>query len=153
MDRLEPDAFASQYERDFYTWTQEQAAALRRRDAAALDWDNLAEEIDALGRSEREAVESHLETIVEHLLKLVFSPVDSPRRGWRVSVAAARVNADRKLTPTYRRHLAETLATRYGYGRRLAAAGLAEDGLTAADLPTECPWTLDQLLDPDFWPF
>lgn len=152
MDRLEPDACASQYERDFFIWTQQQAAVLRRRDAAALDWDNLAEEIDALGRSERDSVESHLETIVEHLLKLAFSPVDSPRRGWRVSVATARVNLDKKLTPTYRRHLVETLAARYDYGRRLAAAGLAEDGLSPADLPTECPWTFEQLLDSDFWP-
>lgn len=152
MDRLEPDAVASQYERDFYTWTQEQAAALRRRDAAALDWDNLAEEIDALGRSERHAVDSHFRTLIEHLLKLAHSPAVYLRGDWMATVARVRDQLQDCLTATLVRTARDNLAGNYLRARRVAALALAQDGLTAADLPAECPWTLDQLLDPDFWP-
>ncbi len=157
MDRIDTDPRPlrqanADYERDFYAWTQAQAAALRRADAVGVDWRNVAEEIESLGRNDRESVESHLETVIEHLLKLTFSPTAEPRRGWRVSVATARVNLDKKLTPTYRRHLEDTLSMRFGYGRRLANAGLAQDGVSATDLPAACPWSLEQLLDADFWP-
>jgi hypothetical protein len=59
----------SDYGADFYQWTQMQAAALRAKDFAALDLDNLAEEIGSLGRSDRRAIVSHLECLLLHLLK------------------------------------------------------------------------------------
>ena len=62
------------YERDFCHWTAEQAAALRaaaaRRLDLALDFENLAEEIESLGRSDRRALVSHIKRVIEHLLKL-----------------------------------------------------------------------------------
>lgn len=82
------------YHRDFYSWTQAQARAVR---AAAhggnqpIDWANLAEEIEALGRSERREVASRLRTIIEHLLKLMVSPAAAPRRGWTGTVLRMRM--------------------------------------------------------------
>lgn len=149
------------YEDDYYAWTQAQADALRRMAAARLnadvDWENVAEEIADLGRSERNAVESHLETIIEHLLKLMVSPAGHPRNGWPrngwiESVGNARIALEKGLSPTLRRHLGDTLADRYRYGRKKAALGLARDGLGIDDLPAECPWTLDRLLDDGFLP-
>jgi len=85
------------YHRDFYAWTQAQAHAVR---AAAnggnqpIDWENLAEEIEALGRSERREVTSRLRTIIEHLLKLAVSPAVAPRRDWTGTVPRTRLELD-----------------------------------------------------------
>ena len=71
----------SDYDIDFYAWTQEQAAVLRAKESKTLDWDNLAEEIESLGRSERLAIESHLQNLLTHLLKWRYDPATEPRRG------------------------------------------------------------------------
>jgi hypothetical protein len=84
------------YEIDLVEWSERQAALLRRRAAgelineADLDWPNIAEEIDAAGRSERSALASHIRVILEHLAKLEASPASEPRAGWRLTVLRAR---------------------------------------------------------------
>ena len=82
------------YDRDFVAWSKEQAAALRAAARAGsnlqLDWDNLAEEVETLGASERRALHSQLQRILRHLLKLEFSPAVDPRRGWVETVEDAR---------------------------------------------------------------
>lgn len=144
------------YDSDFYAWTIAQAAAVRRagelRPNQDVDWENVAEEIEALGRNDLDTVFSHLETIIEHLLKLAYSPAGYPRRGWGLTVDKARVNMRRKLTRTLRRKLRDEFPDAWRNGRKYAAAGLAEDGLSADSLPADCPWTFDQLLDDDFQP-
>jgi hypothetical protein len=86
------------YERDFYAWTQDQAALLRAWPEAlrpnALDLGNLAEEIDSLGRSQRSAVESLMTQIVEHLLKLRSHPDQTSRRHWQKEIAGFRDQLD-----------------------------------------------------------
>ena len=69
------------YETDFCAWTQAQAAALRDGKWDTPDWANLAEEIESLGRSERYAIESHLQNLLTHLLKWRYDPATEPRRG------------------------------------------------------------------------
>jgi uncharacterized damage-inducible protein DinB len=59
----------SSYDTDLYEWTKEQADALRRRAASALDWDNLAEEIESLAKSDRRQIQSRLEALLIHLLR------------------------------------------------------------------------------------
>ena len=82
------------YEHDFYAWTQQQAAALRAavRSGANLpvDWENVAEEIESLGRSDARELRSRIATTVEHLLKLEFAPADLPRAGWEETVDRSR---------------------------------------------------------------
>jgi hypothetical protein len=72
------------YDRDFFLWTQEQAAALRavRKSNLPLDWDNLAEEIESLGKSDRRQLKSQIRRILRHLLKLEVSPAVDRRAGW-----------------------------------------------------------------------
>ena len=83
------------YDEDFVRWTEAQAAALREAAGLAtnspLDWENLAEEIDSLGRSLRHELRSRLMVIVEHLLKLEHSPAVDPRRGWMETIDRERV--------------------------------------------------------------
>ena len=62
------------YEEDLYAWTQEQASFLRARQSDGLDWENLAEEIAAVGRSDRRKLESRLCVVLLHLLKWQAQP-------------------------------------------------------------------------------
>ena len=109
----EPDD--SLYERDFFLWTQEQAEALRRAahegSNLPLDWENLAEEIESLGNSDKREILSLLEILVEHLLKLAASPADLPRRQWRKEVRAFRRKLNRILqdSPSLRARVPEFL--------------------------------------------
>ncbi|MGH7115616.1 MAG: DUF29 domain-containing protein [Stellaceae bacterium] len=86
------------YEEDFVRWAEEQAAALR--DAAglgtnlALDWENLAEEIDSLGRSLRHELRGRIAVIIEHLLKLECSPATDPRRGSMETIGRERLEVE-----------------------------------------------------------
>jgi Domain of unknown function DUF29 len=139
----------SDYDTDFYTWTQTQAAALRAQEWKTLDLEHLAEEIESLGRSDRDAIESQLVRVLLHLLKLAYDPAPRPRRGWRVTVADAREQIDRKARHGLQHHPAAYLPEAYRYARRKAALA-TERPLT--DFPEACPWLIEQVLDEDFWP-
>ena len=88
------------YEQDFIAWTAQQALLLRQAAASSnlgLDWANLIEEVESLGRSELRALESQVERLILHLLKLEFSPALAPRAGWVESVDDARSEIRRHL--------------------------------------------------------
>src|ERR1700756_1719218 len=93
------------YEDDFYAWTQHQAEVLRtmRRADNRLDRERVAEEVEDLGKSERDAVRSQIVRIVVHLLKLDYSPAVEPRYEWQETIIEARQVLDDKLTATLRR--------------------------------------------------
>ena len=97
------------YDRDFFLWTQEQAAALRavRKSNLPLDWDNLAEEIASLGTSQRTELNSQVRRILRHLFKLEASPAADPRAGWRTTVRDARIEIEDLLegSPSLRREI------------------------------------------------
>lgn len=136
------------YDTDTVLWAERQADALRRRAANEVDWDNVAEEIEDAGNRYRDRIESRLATACAHLLKWQFQP-DHRSGSWRGSIAENR-NRIAQVTrnyPSVRNYPAQVLANSYGAGRRVA---MAETGLT--DLPDACPWTIDHILDHDFWP-
>jgi hypothetical protein len=140
------------YEEDFPLWAERQAALLRARRFDELDLDNLIEEVEDLSRRERDTVESHVETIVEHLLKLELSNATRPRRGWLVTVDKQRARLARKLTTTLRNHLEAELPALYAGLQRPVARQLEKDRLPADALPAACPYPLEQILDPDWYP-
>ncbi|NNM71945.1 DUF29 domain-containing protein [Enterovirga aerilata] len=82
------------YETDFIRWAESQAQALRAAAGARvnlpIDWENVAEEIESLGKSQRRELRSRLDTIIEHLLKLAYSPSVDPREGWRSTISRER---------------------------------------------------------------
>jgi hypothetical protein len=140
------------YDEDFYAWTQEQAALLREGAVTDLDLTNLAEEIDSLGKSDRRALGSHLRNLVMHLLKWQYQP-DGRLTGhsWESSVLNARAGITELVedSPSLERELPGLLVRWYPLARRQAAA---ETRLPLATFPLTCPWALDQVLNPDFWP-
>jgi Domain of unknown function DUF29 len=140
------------YEEDFPLWAERQAALLRARRFDELDLENLIDEVEDLSRRERDTVESHVETILEHLLKLELSNAGRPRRGWLVTVDKQRAKLARKLTTTLRNHLEAELPALYAGLRRPVARQLEKDGVPLESLPPTCPSTLDQILDPDWFP-
>ena len=82
------------YQQDIYLWSREQSAALRDAAGAKLnlpiDWENVAEEIESVGNSERLALSSQIARIVEDLMKLDASPAPDPRRGWISTIIDAQ---------------------------------------------------------------
>jgi len=144
------------YEDDFYAWSQYQAEILRTMTARDNRFDraNVAEEIEDLGKSERDAVRSEVRRILEHFLKLAYSPATEPSADWMASIAGARAQLDDKLSPTLRHDAQTVLGRLYANARRVAALGLSkyEEGNAADRLPTDCPYTLDQVLAEDWYP-
>jgi hypothetical protein len=82
------------YDKDFVAWSKQQAEALRAAARAGpnlrLDWENLAEEVESLGASERRALHGQVQRVIRHLLKLEYSTAVEPRRGWIETVTDAR---------------------------------------------------------------
>ena len=146
------------YQTDYYAWTRQQAAELRRLAAAGanstLDLANLAEEVESLGQSDLNTVRSQLRRIIEHLLKLELSPAAGPRAEWRYSIAQARDEVEDHLTASMRPEVAAELPKLFGRGRRAAALGLRQHGEVEAAkaLPVICPYALDQLVTQDWHP-
>jgi Domain of unknown function DUF29 len=140
------------YEADFPLWAERQVALLRARRFDELDLDNLIEEVEDLSRRERDMVESHVETVLEHLLKLELSSAVRPRRGWLVTVDKQRAKLARELTATLRNHLEAELPTLYAGLRRPMARQLEKIAVLPDALPIACPYTLHQVLDPDWFP-
>ena len=122
------------YEADFVRWTTEQANALR--DLArvgsnlALDWENLAEEIESLGRSQRSELRSRIRTIIRHLLKLEISPATEPRAGWRETVRNAQAESQDLLTdsPSLEREVASVIAEQRSRAAEMAYQDLRDHG-------------------------
>ena len=106
------------YETDTAAWSEEQAAALR---AAArggsnqlLDWENLAEEIEDLAKSLRRRLRSQIARIIQHQVKLEYSPAIAPRNGWRRTIRLARLDIDRVLedSPSLKREISRLIEKR-----------------------------------------
>ena len=146
------------YDEDFFAWTQLQAKKLKRLQEQTsnldLDLPHLAEEVEDLGKAEREAVRSQLERIIEHCLTLEYSAAQRPRVGWHDSIDDARRQLARKLTSSLRHDLEQELPAIYERTRRWTARKLGRhrEAATGGAFPTECPYKLSELLDEDWFP-
>ena len=156
------------YKTDFYSWTKEQAEALRRRDAAAIDWANVIEEIETLGRAERRDWIYSAAAAIEHLLRIQHwpSPSREDLRGWAQAVRMRRRKLEEILedNPGLRNELGELLPLAWEHARDDVVHALAAaDAETAGEvrlkpyyelwdprLPRECPWPLEEIAA-DWW--
>jgi Domain of unknown function DUF29 len=120
------------YDQDFFLWTQEQAAALRRAKDSnlPLDWENLAEEIECLGKSDRRELTSQIRRILRHLLKLEVSPAVQAHAGWRSAIIDARSEIDGVLSdsPSLRREVDRLVTDQLRVAAKLAANDLRNHG-------------------------
>lgn len=138
------------YDDDFYGWSQEQANLLRTKRFNELDAENLLEEIEAIGRSERRELESRLEKLLSHLLKWQYQP--SRRvKSWLLTIKEQRRKFVDCLNenPSLRNKKEERLIIVYQYARLSAEK---ETNLSESVFPDQCPWTFDQIMDNEFFP-
>ncbi len=148
---------AARYDTDFYGWTQDQAAKLRKllveRANLDLDFENIAEEIDSMGRSDRRELRSQLARVIEHLLKLEESTLWEPRRQWQNSVDSGRESLKELFdrSPSLFAAREEELAEAYAKAARRLSRNHVELGMDQP--PRTCPYDLDsQILDADWFP-
>ncbi len=138
------------YEQDFYAWTQEQAALLREGASVELDWLNLAEEVESLGKRDRRELGYRLQTLLLHLLKWQWQPTE--RSGsWRSTIREQRSRLGRLLrqSPSLAPLVPQTLQEEYDDAWHRASE---ETGLPLTTFPDVCPWTGEQVLDAEFFP-
>ena len=138
----------SLYDRDFYAWTTVQAELLRSGRLSEADRENLAEEIEAIGRSEKAELRRRLGRVLQHLLTWRYQP-ELRSRSWASTLIEQRSQLDALLadSPSLRPTVEEVLPRAYTLARLWA---LNETGLL--HLPEACEWTVEQVLDPAFLP-
>jgi len=143
-------ATARLYETDFYGWIQTQANFLKAGNFAGLDLDNLIEEIESMGKSQQRALESRLEVLLMHLLKWEFQP---KRRtpSWEYTIKEQRKRIARllKKSPSLSSVLEEALLEAYEFA---VSSASEETGLDEADFPQTLLWSIEEVMNPDFWP-
>ncbi len=138
------------YEADFYAWTVEQAKFLRDRAWNSLDIPNLVEEIESLGKQERQKLRSRLAILLGHLLKWEFQP-SYRSNSWLGTIREQRRRIIELLeeNPSLKPYLPEAKEKTYQDGLDLA---VQETSLSYKIFPSECPYDLDQVLDSKFFP-
>jgi hypothetical protein len=141
---------SSIYETDFYTWTQQQAELLKSGRFSEIDLENIIEEIETMGRSEKRALQSRLTVLLQRLLKWEYQP---QRRGrsWTLTIRHQRLKFVKLLNenPGLKPHMPEIIRDAY----ELAVLNAAEEtGIDEIDLPSECPWPMEQIIDQNFFP-
>jgi len=138
------------YEGDFHAWAAAQAALLRAGRLSELDAQHVAEEIEALGRRERQELENRLAVLLLHLLKWSRQP-ERQGRSWLLTIEEQRRRLARHLrdNPSLRAVQDEALAD--AYGDAVLRAEL-ETGLLRDMFPWTCPYSFEQVMNNEFWP-
>jgi hypothetical protein len=136
------------YETDFYAWTVEQSKLLKNGDLQKLDIINLVEEVESLGKQQRQELRHRLGILIGHILKWEYQP-EKRSKSWRVTIRSQRREIEILLldNPSLKSYLQEAIARAYNAGLDLV---VLETPLDYQDLPEECIYTIEQLFNPDF---
>jgi hypothetical protein len=151
MSNTDTKAWAnSLYESDFFTWTQEQARLLRERRFNDLDLDNLIDEVESVGGSEKREIRNRLVVLIAHLLKWKFQP-GGRGSSWSGTIVEQRQQILDVLStsPSLEGYQRNQVARMYLAARLLAAK---ESGIAYGVFPNECPFSENEVLDLEFYP-
>ncbi|MFA7496912.1 MAG: DUF29 domain-containing protein [Acidithiobacillus sp.] len=138
------------YEVDFLAWVEAQTQALRTRQASGLDWDNILEELESMGRSEKNALRSRLQVLLMHLIKWQWQP-KKQSKSWAITIRNQRLAIKYliKDSPSLKRLIPEILPDAWSDAAEEAAF---ETGLPISTFPELCPWDMDTQVMADWWP-
>jgi hypothetical protein len=138
------------YEEDYALWAEEQATLLVKHNFPALDIENLVEELRTMGRSERRSIQHRLTVLVSHLLKCLVQP-DHKSAHWSATLLEQRTRIAGLLhdSPSLRQHVAKDIVNNYALAVKQAAA---DTHLPTSSFPAANPFTVEQILDPDYEP-
>jgi len=141
---------AALYETDFYDWIQNQARTLRARKLSELDVDNLIEEIESMGRSERRSLKSSLSILLMHLIKWKHQP-DYRGRSWEANIQEQRIQVRDILkdSPSLKYGITDTVHDAWEAAKVKAQK---ETGIDQTTFPEACPWPFDTFMNNEFWP-
>lgn len=133
------------YETDFYGWTLLQSSLLKERNMKKLDCENLIEEIESMGRSEKSKLRSYISNLLMHMLKVRYQP-SYHTISWDLSIKNARLETKETLdeNPSLKPKLKEIIKNAYKSAKIKAAE---ETGLDEKIFPEECPWTIEEILE------
>lgn len=150
MNKIFSRSHLTPFEADYARWCAEQGELLRAGRVDALDRQNLAEEIESLGRSDKREIESRLKPLLVHHLKWKFQ-ADRRPPSWRATISEQRSHVARilKESPSLKSYPGEVLAEEYEFARWDAAS---ETGLPVEIFPDTCPFSIKQVLDADYLP-
>jgi hypothetical protein len=143
---------AELYKRDFFEWTQATAALIRADKWYDIALEALAEEVESLGARDHRELRRRRQRLVTHLLKWQYQPCRRHTgRSWQSTIRTQRQEIADLLeqSPSLQRTVPDALGARYALAREHASA---QTRLPLAIFPETCPWTPEQVLDPDFWP-
>jgi len=141
---------ASLYEHDFYGWTQQQAQLIRAGKIAALDLDNILEEIETMGRSEKRSLKSRLAVLLLHLIKWAHEP-ECRGKSWMLTIKLQRKEIRELMeeSPSLKPLIDSSLEKSW---EKALIGAERETGIRITAFPPECPWTFAQIMNDDFWP-
>ncbi len=159
IQRTIPSPPGDDYETDFLRWTERQADALRARDLAQIDWHNLIEEVESLGRSQRKELMSRVTVILVHLLKYEHGIDRQPSAKWRTTLLVQRQELFGLLdtNPSLVREIADIIDRKYAFARARALSEFLEyepgrNSYYDDTFPDTCPYTAEQVRDLGFHP-
>ena len=138
------------YDQDFYAWSNQQAVLLRAGKLSHADIENIAGEIESMGKSEKRELLGRLTVLLLHLLKWQFQP-KMRSVSWELTVDEQRIQLGIHLEDNP--SLKHVLETTIGDAYRLAVIGARrETGLPVSIFPVACPYSFQQMADASFWP-
>lgn len=137
------------YETDYNLWLEKQIKLLTDRQFNLVDCEHLVEELEALGKEQKRAVESLLEQVIRHLLLYQYWTAEFKRNAnhWEAEIVGFRTQLRRRLTTNLRNHLAQELPSIYRDALKFVKAKTK-----LSCFPTECVYTLEQVLDENWLP-
>lgn len=141
------------YELDFGEWVEQQVMALKNQDVNALDWDNLQEEIESLGASDKRAINSLTRQLLIHLLLYAYwsSNRDFYLSGWKIEINNFRNDLSDFLdSRNYYKYFENNLDKNYSKAVKQVKLK-AENANLSFNLPSKSPFTIEQILDDDWY--
>lgn len=141
------------HDEDFYGWAMAEANLLRQRRLGDLDFDNLIEELESMGASERRELVSRLAQLIFHLLKWQLQPDyrEFNKRSWEGSIIGQRKQISRLMrdNPSLKSILSQSMTDGYEDAQVFI---IKETPIDLKKMPQECPYTFEQIMDDEFYP-
>lgn len=139
-----------EYNQDFYSWTKHNAELLRQGKLSEIDIENIAEEIESMGKRDKRELVSRLAVLMAHLLKWTFQP-GNRGNSWRYTIKEQRIRIRKLLEESPSLKYEISLKVTEAYEEAVVIA-VGETGLDESNFPVNSPFTFEQCLDQYFFP-
>ncbi|OQY60356.1 MAG: hypothetical protein B6245_01915 [Desulfobacteraceae bacterium 4572_88] len=139
-----------EYEKDFHSWLMRNALFLRERKFTEIDAEHIAEELEAMGRSEKRELVSRFSVLIAHLLKWKYQAVRRSR-SWKNTISTQRIDINDLLedSPSLRHDIREKIDRAYKKARLKAED---ETGIDKEKFPAVCPFSAEEIMNEEFFP-